>query len=211
MAVTQCKTTVWIKFKLVLKTICKKLYLKCQDNARFSSLYLASENVVLTYFYSKNGHNSEGNYLIRKKMTLVLKTTYNNGSLQRTILGQFNNSFVFGVWECMFEQFLLKKDHNSVEKGCLGKKFKLVLKITYKKLFLKYQLNTRFRSLCLTSKYWFLTYFYSKQGHNSVENGHLGEKIYPCSVLKSTNEAFPKISGQCKVSFIVFGLCECFF
>ena len=64
-----------INFKLVLKTTCQKLLLKHfvqgQDNARLPSLCLASENVFLSYFYSKNGHNSEGNYLIRKKFTLV--------------------------------------------------------------------------------------------------------------------------------------------
>ncbi len=59
-----------INFKLVPKTSCKKLFLKCQDNARFPSLSLASQNVFLSYFYSKKCHNSEGNYLIRKQLHL---------------------------------------------------------------------------------------------------------------------------------------------
>ena len=76
------------KIKLVLNTTYKKLVLKYQGNVRFPSLCLASENAFLSYFYSKNGHNSVENY-------------------------------------------------------CVGKKFKLVLQTTYKKLFLKYQNNTR--------------------------------------------------------------------
>ncbi len=49
---------IWIKFKLAPKTTCYKLFLKCEDNARFPSLSLASENAFLSYFYSKNGHNN---------------------------------------------------------------------------------------------------------------------------------------------------------
>ena len=81
----------------------------------------ASENVCL---YSKNGHNSEGNYLIRNINTLSL-----------------------------------------------------VLKTSYKKLVLKYQDNTRFPSLCMTSENVFLSYFYSGNGHNSVENGCIGKNL----------------------------------
>ncbi len=47
--------------------------------------------------------------------------------------------------------FLLKNSHNSVENDRTGKKFTLVLKAIYKKLFLKYQVNARFPSLCLVS------------------------------------------------------------
>ncbi len=79
-------------------TMYKKLVLKYWDNARFPSLCLASENAFSSYFYSKNGHNSQANY-------------------DRT-----------------------------------GKKFTLVLMTTYKKVFLKYQVNTRFPSLCLASE-----------------------------------------------------------
>ncbi len=42
------------------------------------------------------------------------------------------------------------------------KKFTLVLKTTYKKLFLKYWDNARFPSLCLASENVFLSYFTQK-------------------------------------------------
>ncbi len=45
------------------------VFLKYQDNARFPSLCLASENAFLSYFYSKMAIiNSEGNSLTRKKV-----------------------------------------------------------------------------------------------------------------------------------------------
>ena len=47
--------------------------------------------------------------------------------------------------------FTPKNSHNSGENGRIGKKFKLVLKTIYKKVFLKYQANARFPSLCLPS------------------------------------------------------------
>ncbi len=65
------------KFTLALKTIYKKFVLKYQDNARLPSLRLTSENAFLSYFYSKNAHNSVENDHIRKKFKLALKTTYN--------------------------------------------------------------------------------------------------------------------------------------
>ncbi len=52
--------------------------------------------------------------------------------------------------------------------------------MTYKKVFLKYQDNARFPSLCLASENAFLSYFYSKNSHNPVEFPAL-EKIYTCS------------------------------
>ena len=49
--------------------------------------------------------------------------------------------------------FLLKKNgHNSVENDHTRKKITLVLKATYKKVLLKYQVNARFPSLCLVSE-----------------------------------------------------------
>ncbi len=47
--------------------------------------------------------------------------------------------------------FLLNNGHNSAENDRTGKKFTFVLKTTYMKVFLKYQVNTRFPSLCLAS------------------------------------------------------------
>ena len=61
------------------------------------------------------------------------------------------------------------------------KKFKLVLKTTYKKLVIKYQGNASFLSLCLASENAFLSYmyFYSKNGHtcNSGENDRSRKKF----------------------------------
>ncbi len=48
--------------------------------------------------------------------------------------------------------FYSKNGHNSVETDRTGKKFTLALKTTYKKVFLKYQVNSRFTSLCLASE-----------------------------------------------------------
>ncbi len=47
--------------------------------------------------------------------------------------------------------FYSNNGHNSVENDHTGKNFILVLKTTYKKVFLKYHVNTRFLSLCLVS------------------------------------------------------------
>ncbi len=58
--------------------------------------------------------------------------------------------------------FYSKNGHNSVENDRTRKKFKLVLKTTYKNLSLKYQDSARFPSLCLASENAFLSYFYSK-------------------------------------------------
>ncbi len=63
------------KIGLVLKTTYKKLAIKYQGNARFTSLCLTSDNVFLRYFYSKNCHKRVENYCIEKKKN-VLKTTY---------------------------------------------------------------------------------------------------------------------------------------
>ncbi len=140
-----------IKFKLVPKTSCKKLFLKYQDNARFPSLSLASENVFLSYFYSKKCRNSEKEITsLEKKITLVLKTTYQKLVLTHQVNARFP-SLSLASEKAFLSYFYSKNGHNSVENYCIGKKFKLVLKTTYKKLVLKYQSNARFPSLCLAS------------------------------------------------------------
>ena len=59
-------------------------------------------------------------------------------------------TMITALRECMLELFLVKKhSHNSVQNGCIEKYFKLALKATYKKVFLKYQPNTMFPSLYL--------------------------------------------------------------
>ncbi len=60
------------KFKLVLKTIYKKFFLTDQDNVRFPSLCLASENAFLSYFTQKKPVKMT----TLEKKKLVLKTTY---------------------------------------------------------------------------------------------------------------------------------------
>ncbi len=174
-----------IEFKLVLKTTYKKLALKYQDNARFPSLCLASENAFLSYFYSKNGHNSVENYCIRKKFKLVLTTTYKKLFLKYQVNAWFP-SLCLASENTFLSYFYSINGHNSVENYCFGKKFKLVLKTTYKKFVLKYQDNARFPSLCLASENAFLSYFYSKNGHISVENHHIGKKSK--LVLKTTSK-----------------------
>ncbi len=108
--------------------------------------------------------------------------------------------------------FYSKKAHNSVENYYIGKKFKLVLKTTYKKLFLKYQDNARFLSLCLASPNAFLSYFYSKIGHNSVENYRIGKKFtlvlkttYTKLVLKyQDNARFPSLCLASENAFLSY-------
>ena len=99
--------------------------------------------------------------------------------------------FVHCVWPLrmhFLSYFYSKNDHNSVENDRIGKKFKLVLKTTYKKLFLKYPDNQRFPSMCLASENAFLSYFYSKNGHNSIENDRIGKKFK--LFLKTTYKKF---------------------
>ncbi len=80
--------------------------------------------------------------------------------------------------------FTQKNARKSVENYYFLKKFKLVLKTTYKKLVLKYQGNARFPSLCLASENAFLTYIFTQKIHNSVENDRTGKKF--TLVLKTT-------------------------
>ena len=118
--------------------------------------------------------------------------------------------FLHCVWSLrrhFFSFFYSKNGRNSIENCHIGKKCKLVLKTTNNKLFLKYQDNARFPSLCLAPENAFLSYFYSKNGHNSVENYRIGKKFK--LVLKTTNnKLFLKYQDKIifKVSFIVFGL-----
>ena len=62
--------------------------------------------------------------------------------------------------------------------------FTPVLKTTNKKLSLKYQDNARFPALCLAFENAFLSYFYSNNSHNSVENYCIRKKFQ--LVLKTT-------------------------
>ncbi len=101
---------------------------------------------------------------------------------------------------------------NRVENYCIGKRFKLVLKTTYKKLVLKYRDNAMFPSLCLPSENAFLSYFYSKNAHKSVENYYIGKKF--ALVLKSTykklflkyqvNTRFPSLCLASKNAFLTY-------
>ena len=105
---------------------------------------LASENVFFSYFYSKNGHNSQGNYLIRKQNALVLKTTY-----KKLVLKYWDNAtfpaLCLASENAFLSYFYSKHTHNSAFNYKLNrKKTKLALKTTYKKLVLKYQGNVRF-------------------------------------------------------------------
>ncbi len=58
---------------------------------------------------------------------------------------------MLGLWEWGFlSYFYSKNSHNSEENGHMGKNFKLVLKPICK-VFIKYQANAMFCSLCLRS------------------------------------------------------------
>ncbi len=80
------------------------------------------------------------------------------------------------------------------------------LKTTYKKVFIKYLIDARFRSMYLLSVAIFL-----QKGHNSGENGRIRKQN--TLVLKTVyiKGGFHKILGQCKVFFIVFALWEWIF
>ena len=71
-------------------------------------------------------------------------------------------SFIVFTENVFLSYFLLKKHHNSEGNYLIRKKFTLVLKTTYKKLYLKYQDHARFPLLCLASENAFVSYFYSK-------------------------------------------------
>ena len=65
---------------------------------------------------------------------------------------------------------VLENSHNSLENYHIGNNLHLCSKTTWKNLFLKYQDNAKFPSFCLTPEIAFLSYFFSKNGDNSVEN-----------------------------------------
>ncbi len=184
----------------MLKTVYKKLFLKYQDNVRFPSLCLGPEKAFWSYFYSKNGHNSPENDRIGQKFKLVLKTTYKKLVLKYQDNARFP-SLCLASENAFLSYFYSKNGHNSAENDRTRKKFKLVLKTTYEKLVLKYQGNARFTSLCLASENAFLTYFYSKNGHNSAENDRIRPKFklvlmttYEQLVLKyQDNARFPSL------------------
>ncbi len=100
--------------------------------------------------------------------------------------------------------------HKWVENYCIGKKIKLVLKTTYEKLVLLYQSNARFPSLCLASENAFMSYFYSKNGHKSMENHHIRIKVK--LVLKTICKKFYlKCQDNAKFLPCVCPVRECIF
>ncbi len=70
--------------------------------------HCVSENAFLTYFYSKNAHNSVENYYIGKKFTLVLKTTYKKLVLKYQGNARFP-SLCLASENAFLTYFLLKK------------------------------------------------------------------------------------------------------
>ncbi len=89
----------------------------------------------------KNATNLKEITLLETNFKLFLKTTYKGFLKYQNKLTQ---GFVQCVWplRMQFEVFLLKKKkqkngHNSVKNYRIRKQFTLVLKTTYKKLFLK--------------------------------------------------------------------------
>ncbi len=99
--------------------------------------------------------------------------------------------------------FTKKNGYNSVENHCIKKKSKLVLKTFYKKLVLKYHDNARFPSLFGLRECVFKLYFYSINGHNSVEIDRTGKNF--TFVLKTIyKKVFLKYQGNAR--FSSFGL-----
>ncbi len=109
-----------------------------------------------------------------KNFKLVLKTTYKKLSLKYQDNARFP-LLCLASENAFLSYFYSKNGHNLLENDRTRKKFKLVLKTTYKKLVIKYQVNARFLSLCLASENAFLSYFYSKNGHNLMENDRIGK------------------------------------
>ncbi len=132
------------------------------SNARFPSLRLASENAFLSYFYSNNGHNSSENGRIGNKFKIVVKTTDKKLLLKYQDNARFPSSCLASE-NAFLSNFYSKIGHNSAENDRIGKKFKLVLKTTYKKLFLKYQDSAKFPSLCLVPENAFLCYIFTQK------------------------------------------------
>ncbi len=62
-----------------------------------------------------------------------------------------------------------------------GKKFKVVLKTTYKKFVLQYQVNTRLPSWCLASEKWVLSYIFTQKRAVTQLKMATSGKNYPCS------------------------------
>ncbi len=157
------------------------------------------------FLLKKKRHNSVENDRTKKKFKLVLKTTYNMyKKLVIKYMYQGNVRFpslCLASENAFLSYFYFKKSHNSVENDSTRKKFKLVLKTTYKKLFLKYQDNARFPSMCLASENEFLSYFYLKNGHNLAENDCIRKKF--TLFLKTT---YKKLVLKYQGTFIVFGL-----
>ena len=108
-AITQYKLPYPKKMKHVLKTTCKKPFLKYQHNTRFPSLCLASDNEFLSYFYSKSGHNSVENYCIGEYLNLFWRLPVRSFSYNYHDNARLISFTVFGLWEWIFELFYLIK------------------------------------------------------------------------------------------------------
>ncbi len=95
------------------------------------------------------------------------------------------------------------------ENGRIAKHFKLALKTTYQIVFLKYQANTHAQGLLhyvCPPRLDYRASFTKTNSRNSVENHRIGKKF---KLVLKTTYTFLNIPAQYKVSFIVFGLCEC--
>ncbi len=120
-----------------------------------------------------------GNGHIGKRIKIVLETIYRFPPLIRSPYLSRNcghiREVVFGEnWVPEVNSFIVAADDLSWE-------WPLREGLMYKEVFLKYQANARFPSLCLPSGNGFLRYFYSrkKNSHNSGDNhdnGHIGKK-----------------------------------
>ena len=146
----------------------------------FFELFLLPPPPALTHISVENYHIG---------MNLHLCWRHNRKEAFPKIPGQCKVSFtVLGPWECIFKLFLLKNGHRSVENYHTGKNLHLWWRLPVRSFFLKYQCNARLPSSCLASENAFLSYFYSKNSHNSVENHHIRIKFK--LVPKTTRKKF---------------------
>ncbi len=121
---------------------------------RVSSRAPRSEDLLLSYFYwKKNSYNSgENNGNCKKLLTLFKRLSVRRFSQNSSPIKGFLHC-VRPQWEWILELYFYSKNgHNSGANDRTGKKFLFVLKTTYKKVFLKYQVNPWFPSMCLASR-----------------------------------------------------------
>ena len=126
-----------------MNTFCK-VFAKISSQCKVSFNVLGLQECIFELFLLKKQPKVGGKWPCREKIKLVLKTIY-KVFLQDQEKCQVS-FIVLGPREWIFRILLLKK-----QPKVASEKNKLGLKTTYKKVFIKYQANARFPSVCLPS------------------------------------------------------------